>query len=844
MPYLAIEDFKGGLDTRRMELTSNVGSLQTLKNAHITRGGEIEKALAFVQKYTGLSGTFGMAIVRGRIYVFGSAAAPGGLSGDLTYQRLQSPDGAAMTGIVAIDAFAGRLYVVADFAGGGRYHFYDGLLVGDWFYGLVRSSMTNNDGIAEALRALIDADPNYSATRVGSTITITGATDQPFTITANATNGEGNSFNDQTAIVSTTQTAVTGQVEVLSVGSFRVTAGTNNPGTDQVTVVTVDGVDVLGAAVDWATSNSATAAAVAAQINTYTSGTEYTATSSGDKVTLTALAGTGATPNNKVISVTKTGTVAISDITNMAGGISAVLGSTVTGTLGVAQTAFTPINSSFYNIGLRFTATASGYLKQAGLPVSTFTAAGVYAARLYTDTGSGPGTPIGALSNTVNITAIGQQDFVFAAADSLISPGQKYWVVFERQSGTPNFTVSVGANQTDYGTGKHNTSTSITDNLGSELRAELVQYGPLGQSQISTVVIGGTFEPGDLFSIVLNSVTFGASRVSGLDEVAALKIHKNKVYAGYKASLLFSGVAEPTKWKSEDVGSGVIDMSSQASGFEDITALAVYQNNLAIFSRNVTQIWYVDPDPDANSQLQVLENIGTRSPGSCVGFGDSDVFFLSDTGVRSLRARDASNSAAVSDVGTPIDTLVVGAMSALSDSDIETARAIIEPKDGRFILSLGLIMYVFSFFSSSRISSWSTYERGLKFDWFAKLGTKVFGRSGDSIYLLGGDNGATYNTDPVVIELPYVDGGKLANWKEWTGIDMAIEGTWLVEYNNDPNQPTIFETVATVNKHTIAEFNAAVQAWGPVFKLRLTNTAAGAARLGKILIHYRESKVT
>ena len=47
MPYILVEDFRGGLDTRRMNVTATPGTLVTLENAHITRGGEIEKRPAF-----------------------------------------------------------------------------------------------------------------------------------------------------------------------------------------------------------------------------------------------------------------------------------------------------------------------------------------------------------------------------------------------------------------------------------------------------------------------------------------------------------------------------------------------------------------------------------------------------------------------------------------------------------------------------------------------------------------------------------------------------------------------------------------------------------------------------
>ena len=50
MAYIVIEDFRAGLDRRKLPVSSPQGSLQSLENAHITRGGEIEKRLALVAK--------------------------------------------------------------------------------------------------------------------------------------------------------------------------------------------------------------------------------------------------------------------------------------------------------------------------------------------------------------------------------------------------------------------------------------------------------------------------------------------------------------------------------------------------------------------------------------------------------------------------------------------------------------------------------------------------------------------------------------------------------------------------------------------------------------------------
>src|SRR5207253_3062621 len=125
---------------------------------------------------------------------------------------------------------------------------------------------------------------------------------------------------------------------------------------------------------------------------------------------------------------------------------------------------------------------------------------------------------------------------------------------------------------------------------------------------------------------------------------------------------------EPTIWwEATDPpthpGFGYKNMSNQTAGSETLTALGRYQNLMAVFSRRAIQIWYLDPDWLQNVQKQVLENIGTYAPKSVVPFGDIDVFFLSDSGVRSLRARDSSNQSGVADVGTAVDEYLLDYLS-------------------------------------------------------------------------------------------------------------------------------------------------------------------------------------
>ena len=85
MPVVApIVDFRGGLDTRKMNLTLPAGTLTTCDNAHINQGAEIEKRKAFVQNAIPYTSTFptygacgtpaGMVILRVSVSELGAPA--------------------------------------------------------------------------------------------------------------------------------------------------------------------------------------------------------------------------------------------------------------------------------------------------------------------------------------------------------------------------------------------------------------------------------------------------------------------------------------------------------------------------------------------------------------------------------------------------------------------------------------------------------------------------------------------------------------------------------------------------------------------------------------------------
>tara|TARA_R110002153_G_scaffold272486_1_gene441225 strand:+ start:944 stop:3013 length:2070 start_codon:yes stop_codon:yes gene_type:complete len=687
MAYVLIEDFRGGLDARRSDVTATPGTLITLKNAHITRGGEIEKRPAFVSLATLPSNTTGLAAANGQIYVFGSAAASSvtfasGTPANVNYVRLQHPSGTALTKVLDTDFFDGQVYASAQFADGRIYHYYNGVRITDWFDGRSRNQ---------------------------------------FSVTGGSSGG----------------TAAT--------GSFTVASGTANPG-DNIRIVRVNNIDLFSSSVAHTGTDSSTATNVANAINAATTSPNYTASASGAVVTITAVT-TGITVNGFAVTVEVDGAVSVSTINNMSGGVdNAVTNITVNGVSIInAQITWATSNSNMATL-------ISDAINDAGTtPEYESTSTGVL----------------------VNITS--------------------------KDSGSSSNNYAVVITVTG------NVTTSFT---GS-----------------SAIMDGGAT----------------SNNVNGYTPGSFIKPVKTKMYGLSDSLLHFSGVNDPNEWNNTAVGAGFINLSNNAGGSEALQAVASYYSNLAVFAKEAIQIWFVSADEAQNSQIQVLNNTGTISPQSVIEFGDNDVFYLSESGIRSLRARDSSNAAFVGDIGNPIDDIILTEISSDRDAALNS-QAILDPKNGRYLIAIGSVVYVFSYFPSSKVSAWSTYEPGFVIDNWSYDGTQVLCRSGNALYSLGGSTGQTYDSSTVEIQLPFLDAAKPATSKDFTGIDLSCTNQWTVYVSTDPTDITINQEIATIDRTTYGLGRATFSGYSTHLAPKLVCTSAGAAKIGNLALHYDMSE--
>jgi hypothetical protein len=831
--YVVVENFSAGLDTRRHPLTSRPGTLQVLKNAHITRGGEIEKRKKFATFATIPAGTFGMESSASTIYVFGSQE-PVAMPSGITYQRLQHPEGLAMTKVVHSTLYGGLPFVIAEFSDGKRFCFWDGSIIGDWFIGVATSAQGNLDNLAEQVKSTFDLS-GYTCTRTGSTLTITSPIGKAFDVAASIT-------SPMTATVTRTQEAkdpVTGKT---AYGSFTVSGGKEEPAT-----VKSDGLRTL----DFDALPDVT--------GIYINGVEITSLSPGSGIRYDSFTNPGgwdkgprfalAVANFINANTSNSGFYAKNSSSAVSGGLDygyfrinadSGLGSSANGW--DVKIEFLTDPSGVSNLGELIDGSPVASPYNAGRFIAELGGAGVLADGAYNGITSVTVDGIEILGETIPWKVSNS-----STAQAIVDTIEAYTSTPEYLTETSNGVVTVNALS---GTGNAPNGKVISvQTQGNAVVAAVVAMANgtanfAGTTQISTVALGGTFTPGGTFSVTITDstsfsepYTFGASRVAGIQAVTSIT-HKSKEYATSGSSLFFSAINTATKWDIYDTGSGFINLSNNSGGNEVLTALAIYQGQLAAFARRTVQVWNMDADPANNRQAQVLSSTGALGQASVLSVGDIDVFYLSDSGVRSLRARDSSNTAVVNDIGTPIDSIVLSAMSGMTEAEKAACPAIIEPIDGRYWIAIGNKVFVFSYFPNSKVSAWSTYEAGLSFTKFTTKEDHVYARAGNVIYIYGGTSNNEYDNSEVEVVLPFLDAGKPAHQKRLNGIDLTVQGWWKVYIGMDPYSPEARDYIANVETPTFSLGRIAASGWGTHIGVKLINNTSGYARLGNLIAHF------
>lgn len=238
------------------------------------------------------------------------------------------------------------------------------------------------------------------------------------------------------------------------------------------------------------------------------------------------------------------------------------------------------------------------------------------------------------------------------------------------------------------------------------------QDGVAGNGQTTRLTFAGSWVTEDEYTLTLifpqTGVveTFGAGALTN-QQINFLYTYKDKMNVLASIRWYFSALGNSAKFNDlEGIGNGNISLANNQGISEDLTAMVLYKNRMAVFSPNSVQIWQVDSNPENYVLLQTLQSTGTEAPFSVQALGMLDALYLSG-GVRSLQAKETSLDAAVLDIGSPIDQLIIASIDAGTAQS--SACSVVEPVSKQYWLYFGGVIYVLSYFTASKIIAWSTF---------------------------------------------------------------------------------------------------------------------------------------
>lgn len=139
---------------------------------------------------------------------------------------------------------------------------------------------------------------------------------------------------------------------------------------------------------------------------------------------------------------------------------------------------------------------------------------------------------------------------------------------------------------------------------------------------------------------------------------------------------------------------GSLDLSMVwPAGADEIVALAAHNGFLIVFGRRQILIYNNAQEPAAMSLQDAITGVGCFARDSVVTTG-SDVYFLSDSGVKSLMRVIQEKSAPLRDISANVRDDLVGAMILETASDIKAAHS---DKEGFYLITFPYTGIVYCF---------------------------------------------------------------------------------------------------------------------------------------------------
>ena len=287
---------------------------------------------------------------------------------------------------------------------------------------------------------------------------------------------------------------------------------------------------------------------------------------------------------------------------------------------------------------------------------------------------------------------------------------------------------------------------------------------------------------------------------------------------------------------------GFLPVSLQQDTSSDPAAVGTFENSLVVAFADGSQIWDVAVDPAANSLRKRMDGVGTKHPASMASFY-RDLVFASPFGVRSMSVQENVDRIDETDVGVPVDDLVVAAQTVHEVAGTAPVIGVWIQQLGQYwlIYQAGSASRVFaySFSRSSKLAAWSEYTFPISITGACSVGGKVYLRTASSLYELDAaqytDAGAAIEVD---VQMAFQDAKLPGVSKMFSGADFVFSGSALISYLYDPSD-TSKETIAqTVTGDSRSGANVPVEVTSAAIAPRFRHSANEAFTLDLVTLYY------
>lgn len=318
----------------------------------------------------------------------------------------------------------------------------------------------------------------------------------------------------------------------------------------------------------------------------------------------------------------------------------------------------------------------------------------------------------------------------------------------------------------------------------------------------------------------------------------SVTVAASRLFAIEGETVPYSAAGDAEDWTTAS-DAGFLPTSLQQDDGSEATAVGTFQDALVVFFAQGGQVWDVAVDPSANKIRKRLQGVGTESPRSLASFAN-DLVFLSSAGFRSMTTTQNTDRIDDTDIGVPVDSLVVADLEAAGSNEVV---GIWLPELGQYwaIFTIGATskVWAYSYSRSSKLACWSEYTFPIKITGIANIGGKVYVRSETEIYVVDAEQYTDDGTEiEVTAQMAFQDAKTPGVLKQFHSADFVFEGTWDVSYLYDPRDQEKETVPQSVTGDTrpgeLIPLDVSAPAIAPVFR----HSADEAAEIDAVTLFY------